>query len=186
LVPELGRVDIDALKLHVYHDPELRTKRSGELGQKTKPRVGLFVSNKAAQRRWSWQKWCQLAASLSEHTEVLIFRDPTEGQAETQSTGFAARYLCPPTIPDLIAAMSLLDIVVSADSAPVHLSSALQLPVVALFEDRPEKFLRWHPLGVRHIRLSAGCRVEDITVESVTEAVRVLLNAPMSAREKTS
>ena len=47
--------------------------------------------------------------------------------------------------------MSLLDIVVSADSAPVHLASALGLPVVALFEDRPEKYLRWHPLGVEHV-----------------------------------
>jgi ADP-heptose:LPS heptosyltransferase len=175
LTPELGRVDIDGLKLRVYPDPELRTQWNSELGQKIKPRVGLFVSNKAAERRWDWQKWRRLAASISDRAEVLIFRDPLERQADTQSTGPSTRELSPRTVSDLIAAMSLLDLVVSADSAPVHLSSALQLPIVALFEDRAEKYLRWYPLGVRHVLLQAGPRVEDITVESVEEAVGVLL-----------
>jgi len=40
---------------------------------------------------------------------------------------------------DLIAAVCLLDVIVSADSAPVHLASAPGVAVAALFEERPEK-----------------------------------------------
>ena len=76
---------------------------------------------------------------------------------------------------ELIAAVSLLDMVISADSAPIHISSALQIPVVALFESRPEKYLRWFPL-TRHILLHAGLQVEDIAVDTVEAAARQLLD----------
>jgi ADP-heptose:LPS heptosyltransferase len=87
-----------------------------------------------------------------------------------------AREISPATVPDLIAATSLLDVVVSADSAPVHFASALGVPVVAMFEDRPEKYLRWHPLGVPHVLLRAGPRVGDIAVGQVADATRSLLD----------
>lgn len=64
---------------------------------------------------------------------------------------------------------------ISADSAPVHIGSALQIPVVALFESRPEKYLRWYPLGVRHVLVHAGPQVEDIHVDAVESAARSLL-----------
>jgi ADP-heptose:LPS heptosyltransferase len=176
LTPELGPVDIDALEPVVYADPSLREKWAAEFGRKAKLRVGLFVCNKAASRRWSVEKWCRLAASLSHYAEVIIFCDPAEPQAAGQFTALAARCVSPATVPDLIAAMSLLDLVVTADSAPVHLSSALQLPVVALFEDRREKYQRWHPLGVPHIVLREGALVDDIGFESVERACRALLD----------
>jgi ADP-heptose:LPS heptosyltransferase len=176
LTPELGPVDIDALKPVVYADASLRAKWGGEFGPKAKPRVGLFVCNKAATRRWDVEKWRRLAASLSRHAEAIIFCDPAEQQAAGQFAELAVRCVSPPTVPDLIAAMSSLDLVVTADSAPVHLSSALQLPVVALFEDRPEKYQRWHPLGVAHIALREGARVDDISFESVERACSALLD----------
>lgn len=186
LTPELGPVDIDALKLHVSCDPELRAKWSRELGPKIGPRVGLFVSNKAEQRRWDCRKWRRLAASLGERAEVLVFLDPTDLDADKRLADTTARRLCPATVPDLVAAMSLLDLVVSADSSPVHFASALQLPVVALFEDRPEKYLRWHPLGVPHVLLRAGARVDDIAAESAEEAVNALLDEQMSGLAESS
>ncbi|QCP52911.1 glycosyltransferase family 9 protein [Trinickia violacea] len=175
LMPELKRTDIDALKLYAYPDPALQASRASELGPRIKPRVGLFVSNKAAERRWDLHKWSRLADALSERAEVLIFRDPADAQSSAQPTCRAARSLAPATVSDMIAAMSLLDLIVSADSAPVHLGSALQLPIVALFENRPEKYLRWHPLGTRHILLHAGARVDDIAFETVEKAVGTLL-----------
>jgi ADP-heptose:LPS heptosyltransferase len=183
LMPELGRVDIEALRLHIYPARELRTKWEMELGPKDRARVGLFVSNKAVERRWHERKWRQLALAMSDRAEVLIFHDPLDDQADVREAGATARYFAPASVPDLIAAMSLLDIVVSADSAPVHLAAALQLPIVALFEDRPEKYLRWHPLGVRHALLRAGPRVDGIAVEAVEEAIVGLLDERTPACE---
>ncbi|EFG1241399.1 MULTISPECIES: glycosyltransferase family 9 protein [Enterobacterales] len=79
------------------------------------------------------------------------------------------------SIQDMISATSCMDLVVSADSAPIHLSSALNIPVVALFENRPEKYLRWYPIGVRYKRLKSTKIVNDIVPEKVAEARNYLL-----------
>ncbi|MBE8612984.1 glycosyltransferase family 9 protein [Providencia hangzhouensis] len=60
------------------------------------------------------------------------------------------------SIQDMIAATSCMDLVVSADSVPVHLSSVLNIPVIALFENRPEKYLRWYPISVKY-KLLKSC-----------------------------
>ncbi|MDN0123736.1 glycosyltransferase family 9 protein [Yersinia aleksiciae] len=170
-----GQVDINSLKLNIYPEPQLQTKWRAALGEKGRPRIGLFISNKSTQRHWSWEKWRQLALKLNQQADLLIFHDPIEQPTEQQLAGLTARCLSTPSIDDLVAAMSQLDLVISADSAPVHISSALQIPVVALFESRPEKYLRWYPLGVRHVVVHAGPQVEDITVDAVASAARTLL-----------
>jgi ADP-heptose:LPS heptosyltransferase len=186
IMPELGQVEPDELRLHVYPSSQLQAEWERKWGPKVKPRVGLFVSNKAAERRWDERKWCQLALELSERADVIIFNDPLDRDTEVYESVSAARRIVPATVPDLVAAMSLLDIAVSADSAPVHLAAALRLRVVALFEDRPEKYLRWHPLGVPHVLLRAGPTVDDIAVDAVEKAVTGLIAelrfAPIAAR----
>ncbi|WP_392433077.1 glycosyltransferase family 9 protein [Yersinia sp. HM-2024] len=174
LVPELEPVDIDALQLHIYPDPQLQVKWRTELGEKDRPRIGLFISNKAPQRRWSLVKWQQLAQKLSDQADIIMLYDPTDPPSEEQLATFQGRCLFTPSVDEFVAAISLLDMVISADSSPVHVSSALQIPVVALFESRPEKYLRWYPL-VHHVLLHAGPQVEDITVDAVESAARSLL-----------
>ncbi|RXA95834.1 MULTISPECIES: glycosyltransferase family 9 protein [Yersinia] len=175
LLPELGSVNINKLKLSIYPDPQLQAKWQVELGEKNRPRVGLFVSNKSPQRRWSWEKWQQLAQNLSDQADIIILYDPKEPPSEHQLATIKGRHLSTPSVDDFVAAVSQLDVVISADSAPVHISSALQIPVVALFESRPEKYLRWYPL-VRHVLLHMGPQVEDITVDAVETAARTLLD----------
>ncbi|WP_145530187.1 glycosyltransferase family 9 protein [Yersinia alsatica] len=175
LLPELGSVDINKLRLFIYPEPSLQAKWQAELGEKVRPRVGLFVSNKSPQRRWSWPKWQQLALNLSEQADIVVLYDPKEPPSEQQLATIKGRYLLTPSVDEFVAAISQLDVVISADSAPVHISSALQIPVVALFESRPEKYLRWYPL-VRHVLLHAGPQVEDITVDAVETATRTLLD----------
>jgi len=183
LVPELGEVDAHELKLHVYPDPSLRAQWLAALGPRRRPRVGLFVSNKAAERRWEARKWNRLASTLAEHADVIVFRDPRESAGADRSGIANVREVSPPTVPELIAAMSALDLVISADSAPVHLAAALGVPVVALFENRPEKWGRWHPLGVRHVVLREGRFVSDIGMEAVERAaISLLLAATMDDR----
>ncbi len=181
LMPELGRVNIEALKLHIYPDTKLQAKWRAELGKQKRPRVGLFISNKSSQRRWSGEKWQQLAQKLSDEAEMMILYDPLDPTSAQQLAGFNGQCLLTPCINEFVAAMSLLDLVISADSSPVHISSALQIPVVALFESRPEKYQRWYSL-VRHVLLHAGPQVEDITVDAVETAARsLLINKPSSS-----
>ncbi|TAM51608.1 MAG: lipopolysaccharide heptosyltransferase family protein [Paraburkholderia sp.] len=176
LMPELAPVAPDALRLRVYPDAALQAKWETELAPKRGPRVGLFVSNKAEQRRWAAQKWHRLAEAMAERADVVIFHDPSDSRTFESIAPGLARVLSPPTVGDLIAAMSVLDLVISADSAPVHFASALGVPVVAMFEDRPEKYLRWYPLGIPHVLLRAGPKVDDISAAQVAAAARSLLD----------
>lgn len=180
LLPELGAVDINNLKLFIYPDPVVQAKWQSELGERNRPRIGLFISNKSPQRRWSWEKWQQLALKLSVHADIVILYDPKEPPSEQQLASINGRFLLTPSVDELVAAVSQLDMVISADSAPVHISSALQIPVVALFESRPEKYLRWFPL-TRHILLHTGPQVEDITVDAVETAARQLLENELAS-----
>jgi ADP-heptose:LPS heptosyltransferase len=176
LMPELAPPAVESLRLRLFPEPALKAKWASDLAQTHRPRVGLFVSNKVESRRWDARKWRDLAEALAAHTDIIIFRDPADARVLESSVPSAARVISPATVPDLIAATSLLDVVVSADSAPVHFASALGVPVVAMFEDRPEKYLRWHPLGVPHVLLRAGPRVGDIAVGQVADATRSLLD----------
>lgn len=183
LVPELAPADVGTLKPYVYPERSLQAKWQAVLGDKPLPRVGLFVSNKAEQRRWPEDKWLELVHALDGRADIVIFRDPIDRLASQRLAASSARVVEPPTVPDLIAAMSLLDVVVSADSAPVHLAAALNLSVVAFFEDRPEKYLRWYPLGIRHVLLRAGPRVDAISPDAAAEGVVQLLAEHVSVPE---
>ncbi|RKT98930.1 glycosyl transferase [Burkholderia sp. Nafp2/4-1b] len=179
LVPELARTDLEGLALSVHPDSALQDTWYRLLGPRTKPRVGLFVSNKAAERRWPADRWRDLARRLEPVADVIVFRDPVmsaqAGAADDAWRDVNARHVAPPSVAELMAAASLLDAIVSADSAPVHLASALGVPVAALFEDRPEKYRRWHPLGVPHMILRAGPTVDAIGVDALERAVLHLL-----------
>jgi ADP-heptose:LPS heptosyltransferase len=181
LMPEIPAPAIEALRLHVHVDPTLRGHWEQTLGQRTRPRVGLFVCNKAVQRRWSMAKWRSLIDSLQPRADVLVFCDASDRQMAAALSKTSARCVFPPNVREMVAATSLLDVVVSADSAPVHIAAALQVPVAALFEDRPEKYLRWHPVGAPHVVLRAGESVDDIGVEAVECAVDQLLRAHVCA-----
>ncbi|WP_063550189.1 glycosyltransferase family 9 protein [Burkholderia territorii] len=177
LVPELGRTDLDGLALSVHPDRALQHTWHRLLGLRTKPRVGLFVSNKAAERRWPADRWRDLGRRLASFADVIVFRDPAVS-AEADRDAWRdvnARHVAPSSVAELMAAASLLDVIVSADSAPVHLASALGVPVAALFEDRPEKYRRWHPLGVPHMIVRAGATVDAIGVDVLERAVLHLL-----------
>lgn len=177
LLPELGPIDAETLHLSVYPEPELKEQWKQKLGTSTKPKIGLFVSNKSTYRQWPWASWKTLASKLTDRAEVLVFHDPQESFADDKSLPPGIQCVSTPTITDMVAAMSHLDLVVSTDSSPAHLGAALSIPVVALFENRPEKYLRWYPLGVPHQIVRSGPQVSSIEVDAVYSATLSLLGA---------
>lgn len=188
LMPELNTPDINQMNPQIFPCQARVLYWQQKLGEKNRARVGLFISNNSAERRWPEQKWQALTDALSGKCEFIIFHSPQDKCISKWRRDEKARWVSTQTVADLIAAMTQLDIVVSADSAPVHFASALQIPLVALFEDRPEKYRRWHPLGVRNIVLHEGGNVSNIASKSVSAAVTQLLsevNRPGYEKEKS-
>lgn len=174
LLPELAKPDPDQLRLRVYPRTDIITLWRRRLRNNSKPKIGFFVSNNSASRRWSWDKWQELTEKLSETYEIVFFVSPLDHFSFSWMNGDDVQRISTETVADLMAAMTHLNLIVSADSAPIHFASALQVPAVALFESRPERYQRWYPLGVKHILLHKGKRVEDISVEAVSSAVEEL------------
>ncbi|WP_340609380.1 glycosyltransferase family 9 protein [Xenorhabdus bharatensis] len=175
LLPEVETPSINTLKPCVYPDPILRREWMKKIGWGNKPKIGLFISNKSENRKLDISKWADLVRLIGNKSNFFIFHDQNEEIKEQYFTDLSVHYLQTENVQNMIAATSCMDIIVSADSAPVHLSSALQIPVVSLFENRPEKYLRWHPLNVENILLKEGSIVNDIDVKKICDAVNFLL-----------
>lgn len=175
LLPELNFPEVRQLRHQVYPSSYLRDKWLNEIKYDYKYRVGLFVSNKCAERRWDISKWCNLINIMYDKVDFFIFHDPKDNINTHFSSMSSVTVVHTDSIQDMIAATSCMDLVVSADSSPVHLSSALNIPVIALFENRPEKYLRWYPIGVEYKCLKSTKIVNDIEVDQIVESINYFL-----------
>jgi ADP-heptose:LPS heptosyltransferase len=125
-------------------------------------RVGFFSGSgrsRLPEFRWPLAKWQELAQVLlqSRATEIVLLgkddgftvfeRDFRSGLPEA----LQSRVVAAPTerVPDLVSALSGLDVLVTLNTAALHLAHALKLPTVALCGSSLEI---WLPEGA-HIRL---------------------------------
>lgn len=81
------------------------------------------------------------------------------------------------SLQDLVDLYANARLVISADSAPVHIAAAANVPVVALFNARPNS-TEWYPLGTDRYRVlvpETDGRTSDIRKEAVLDAAVDLL-----------
>jgi len=156
------------------------TKAKAEAGV---PLVGLFPGAGHPSRRWPLEQFAALADYLirNDQVKVLVFLGPEEHSLIKE-----IRRLFPATviivdrltIPQLAAAQARLAAFVSNDTGPMHIASAVGVPVVLLLDKRaPESYL---PQGERH-RVIYNNLIDDITVDEVYEATRSILTSERAA-----
>jgi ADP-heptose:LPS heptosyltransferase len=120
-----------------------------------------------------------LALLLKRHADLSVLLTPAPGKAG--STREVARRLAnprvhvAPTLPlaELAALVRRAVAVISPSTALVHLASALERPVVALYApELPTDVALWLPRGVPHRALASELRgsVSDIPAERVARA----------------
>lgn len=177
LLPELNTPETDRLNFDIYPCADLRRHWLSKTESAKGGKVGLFVSNKSDERKWDVSRWINLMCLLDGKADFFIFHTP-EDSIGSEFSDSGATIMNTVSVQDMVAATSCMDLVVSADSAPVHLSSALHIPVVALFENRPEKYLRWYPVGVEYRLLKGERIVNDIEPDKVAEAINYFLTVP--------
>jgi ADP-heptose:LPS heptosyltransferase len=75
---------------------------------------------------------------------------------------------------ELIAVLSMADIVVCGDGGAMHIAAGLGKPIVTMWGSTNQD--RWRPFGIDHIILQGNSRrAEDISVEAVSAALDSLL-----------
>lgn len=145
--------------------------------------VGINISARLASQQWPAERFVELIHSLGVDARISLFWAPGSqsnaghpGDDEKADqilnacvgvdiTGYPTQ-----TLIELIAGISVTDLLVTADGGALHIGAACNKPIVALFGDSDSR--QWHPWKVPHIILNPESRdVRSISAEQVTQAV---------------
>jgi ADP-heptose:LPS heptosyltransferase len=150
------------------------------LGPKTRPlRLGVNLSGRMVERYWGQANYIGLVrhvANGDRRFEVSVcgaLRDAAEILAVAQAAG--ARAVPPkPSLREFAAILHEFDLLVTPDTAAVHLAAAFKLPTVALYEPEPGLAL-WLPYKTPHRAVFHPAGIPGIPLERVIAAVDDLI-----------
>ena len=160
-------------------DVEFVAKRLTEQNAKIENLVGIFPGAGHPSRRWKLENFAALAALLAageNPPQIIVFLGPEE-----QNLRGEVERLFPPatiifddlTIPQLVAAASLLRVLVSNDTGVVHVGAIAGAGLVLVMDERaPVTYL---PLTEK-IRVVRSGTIDNISVREVFGASRSLLD----------
>ncbi len=150
--------------------------------------VGLHISARKPPQRWPVGRFVELARQLhARHSaRFLVFWSPGSENNATHpgddEKALQLKSLCPELplllqatsqLPELIAGLSVCDLLICSDGGAMHLAAGLGKPIVCLFGNSTAS--RWHPWKVPYELLQPDSRdVVDITTEEVIEAFQRL------------
>ncbi len=130
-------------------------EKEQKLLSKEKKNIGVCIESKWQTKRWPVERFRELIEKLSSANQIVILgekREKFNGKNILNRTGRT-------TVKELIALISLLDVLVSNDTGLIHIAAALGVKVVAIFGPTiPE--MGFTPYGVRHtiIEVPLDCR----------------------------
>lgn len=154
-----------------------------------KPLIGINISARLQSQQWPAERFIELINRLELDCRCALFWAPgsqsnvghpgdDEKAAEIIGACQASGLTPYPTesLSELIAGISVTDLLVTADGGALHIGAACNKPIVALFGDSDSK--QWYPWRVPHIILRPESRdVRSIAAQQVSEAVCTLYGA---------
>jgi len=159
------------------------------------PVLGIHVSSRKATQRWPAEAFAELIRRVLESGQigrVLLFWSPGAAHHplhpgdDEKAAAILAACAGLPVLPvvtgalaELVAGLSLADLVFCSDGGAMHIAAGLGKPIVCMFGDSPPA--QWHPWGVPHVVLQTPARVVSaITVPEAQQAITQLL--PLAGR----
>ncbi len=185
-IPAAGR------ELTLVPDPEARAAMSRRLGGVGIPngtgRALVHISNRREASRWPPSSFVRAADLLRERLgySILLSWSPGDAtnplfpgdddKAEEVAGGMRTRpiLLRTPTLTDLIAAVSVSDLVLSSDGGLMHIAAALDVPQVVLFGRTDTR--QWAPVSRKCLVLQRDGRADRISVDEVVAAAIDLMS----------
>ena len=141
-------------------------------------RLGVHISASEPARQWPVSAFAQLmntVANAHPAVEILVFYghgQEASKMALSDALQIPATFMPPGNIDDLMAGLTLCDLLVCNDGGVLHLAAGLGIPIVGLFEGNPMKTGCWYPWGVTYTTVSApdDAPVSAIDPEAVCDA----------------
>lgn len=146
-------------------------------------RLGMHISASEPSRQWPIPAFTQLintVAATHPDIEILVFYghdQEASRQALADQLQTAVIFMSPGDIDDLMASLTLCDLLVCNDGGVLHLAAGLGIPIVGLFEGNPMKTGCWYPWGVAYTSVSAsdGSPVAEIDPTAVCDATSQMI-----------
>ncbi len=153
-----------------------------------KPLIAFHISSRRPENRWPADSFIELARliAIRYDASILLLWSPgseknpyhpgDDEKAEIIINSMKTNMVAYKTtqLKELIAALSLADIVVCCDGGAMHIAAALGKPIVTIWGSTDPN--RWKPWGVRHVILQGESkRAENISAQAVLDAVEKLL-----------
>jgi ADP-heptose:LPS heptosyltransferase len=183
---------------HLLVDPEAGERvgalLTGAGWDGMKPLVGLHPGSGGSSRTWGLANYRALAERLLDAGyAVVVTGGAGEADAlELGKTPGVTSMVGKTNLRELIALLTRLRVFVSADTGPMHLCGALEIPTVSIFSpQRGNSPARWHPIGNRWVALKPegvecgkcgrdacpdpNCMAR-VSVDAVFEAINKVLN----------
>lgn len=174
----------------IYPDTELKAQYANQLmrqlpdSQKT---IGINISARKPSQQWPAESFIELIRLLTPTLRCVLYWSPGSGDtsghpgddAKAQQileacAGLSIIGMPTQTLAELIAALAVQDIFITADGGAMHLGAALGKPIVALFGDSTPA--QWRPWGVpQRVLQPESLDVRQITPIQVHAATQSLM-----------
>ena len=132
----------DSLEINL-HPGKLKINSSNKMIEKTSLSiVGINPgASYGSSKRWSPKKFAEVAISLSDQFEILIFGGPEEVDIALDIENYLIKkgvlnyqnLSGRTTISELVVHISKLDLFITGDSGPMHIAASFQIPTIAIF-----------------------------------------------------
>lgn len=150
----------------------------------------LNVSANKIEREWPFENWVELLSRNIRYLPKVVCSAPED---EARAREMVARidnawYYPTPTIADVIPLVTSADFLMTVDTGIVHIASAFNTPIFAMYANVPLEYAKFHPLStVQSVVISpteAG-PVSHIDVETASTALRRLESELAGARRRS-
>jgi ADP-heptose:LPS heptosyltransferase len=153
-----------------------------------RPLVAFHISSRRPENRWPVERFIELAQMIRNggRAEILLLWSPgseknvyhpgDDEKADSIVRSLEPRPAAYPTntLRELIAALSISNVVVCGDGGAMHIAAGLGKRVVTIWGSTDP--VRWRPWGVDHVLLQdESGRAENINAEKVFAALEMML-----------
>lgn len=140
--------------------------------------LAINLSAGAPIRYWSNKKWIELIQLINKNYSnwrVLLLTDKKDKHLKEEITNELEQELLIPqmfnSFQHFASYLSQADLIISPDTSAVHIASAFNIPIIALYPNYQWNFVSWQPLSEKFISIkSEEENIDAIKVEEVFSA----------------
>lgn len=171
------------IKLEIPISKTIEQKASELLGNKNKTyRLGFNLSGSTLDKYWGKHNFISIINMISEsHPEFEIVIFSTKNlKDEAEAIALATNSHKAPNIHDFMLYAAMLkqcNLIITPDTSAVHIASAFQIPVVALYvHHQNASDMPWTPINTKYKALIANNNIMQISVTEVYNAFSEILS----------